>query len=264
MQGNEPVKQLISATWNLLEGGLDGGSDARLRRQMAVLEAAQPDVVALQEMTGWDRDGETLVHRAESLLGGMRGSAHGCHLGVFVREAAGLRVIRKRHEERLPYWHAVACVETEVEGFGRLLLASAHLAPSSPAWRQGEAEAFKLIAQCGSLIAGGDWNAVPAGDPQPNPRGKDAEHIRRKLDRAPARALEASGLTDIGWRMDSRTPTVGYTTADQLAYRCDRIYTTLPAEMVIGYQVITDADAESDHRPVVGRFSLNRAAMSAA
>lgn len=260
--------QLTFATWNLFEGGIDGGDDARMHRQMAVLQAAQPDVVALQELTGWERDGEMLVYRAERLLGGMRGflarSTHSCHLGVFIRESSGLRVIRTRHEERLPYWHGVACVETEADGFGRLLLASAHLAPSSPAWRLGEAEAFKLIAEAGPLIVGGDWNAVPAGDPQPNPCGKDAEHIRRKLDRAPARALEASGLTDIAARMDSRTPTVGHTTADRLAYRCDRIYTTLPAETVVGYQVVADADAESDHRPVVGRFSLKRAAMSAA
>ena len=62
-----------------------------------------------------------------------------------------------------PYWHGVACVEVEADGFSRLL-ASAHLAPSSPAQRQIEVEAFRLIAESGALVAAGDWNAVPASD----------------------------------------------------------------------------------------------------
>jgi endonuclease/exonuclease/phosphatase family metal-dependent hydrolase len=255
---------LTFATWNILNGGLDKGDDTRLRRQLALLNEARPDVVALQELTDdFTRKGDTLVHWAEDQLGGMRGflarSPHDCHLGVFIRESAGLRVIRNRHEQRDPYWHAVACVEVEAAGFGRLLLASAHLAPSSPAKRLIEAEAFKLIAEQGPLIAGGDWNAIPASGPDPQPRGLDGEHIRRKLDRSAARALEAVRLTDAGAHLGDTTPTVGHWSPDKLAYRCDRVYTNLPAEMITGHQVITGADDCSDHRPVIASFSLEAA-----
>jgi endonuclease/exonuclease/phosphatase family metal-dependent hydrolase len=217
-----------------------------------------------QELNDWDRDGYRLLHLAENLLGGMRGflarSPHSCHLGVFIREGSGLRVIRTRHEERLPYWHGVACVEAEADGFSRLLLASAHLAPSSPAQRQIEAEAFKLIAESGALITAGDWNAVPASDPDPDLAGKDREHIRRKLDRTAARALADAGLTDIGAYVKDPTPTVGHWSADKLAYRCDRFYTNLPAGMITSHRVITDADDCSDHRPVLVTFNLEATA----
>jgi endonuclease/exonuclease/phosphatase family metal-dependent hydrolase len=255
---------LTFVTWNILSGGIADGDDTRLRRQLAILNACRPDVLALQELNDFDRDGDRLMHLAENLLGGMRGflarSPHGCHLGVFIRESAGLRVIRTRHEQRLPYWHGVACVEAEADGFGRLLLASAHLAPSSPAQRQIEAEAFKLIAESGALIAAGDWNAIPASDPDPQPAGDEDEHIRRKLDRGPARALEGAGLTDVGAHLGDVTPTVGHWSADKLAYRCDRFYTNLPAGMIASHQVITDADDCSDHRPVIAAFNLEAAA----
>lgn len=51
---------------------------------------------------------------------------------------------------------------TEVDGFGPLRLASAHLAPSSPTQCVIEAEALALLAEkheLGPLIIGGDWNA---------------------------------------------------------------------------------------------------------
>jgi endonuclease/exonuclease/phosphatase family metal-dependent hydrolase len=251
---------LTCVSWNLLKGGIDAGNDARMRR----IAAENPDVVMLQELNDWDRDGETLVHRAEELLGGMRGflvpSHHGFPVGVFIRESAGLRVLRTRHEQRRPYWHSVACLITEADGFGRLVLASAHLAPSSPTVRTAEAEAFKLIAEAGPLIAAGDWNAIPAADPEPQRIGKDPEHERRKLDRAPAQALEGAGLTDIAAHLHDLTPTVGHSAEDRLAYRCDRFCAGLPASAITGYQVITDADDCSDHRPVTATFDLDVAA----
>ena len=161
---------LTCVSWNLLNGGIDAGDDARLRRQMRRIADERPSVVMLQELNDWERDGGTLVHRAEDLLGGMRGflvpAERGFHLGVFIRESAGLRVLRERHENRRPFWHGVACVITEADGFGRLVLASAHLAPASPTVRLAEAEVFKLISEAGPLIAAGDWNAVPARRPR--------------------------------------------------------------------------------------------------
>jgi len=80
-------------------------------------------------------------------------------------------------------------VTVEVQGSGPLDLVSAHLAPSSPAQRLIEAEALALIAKDNQVIAGGDWNAVPAADPDPPVDGADPGHARRKLDRAAAQAI---------------------------------------------------------------------------
>jgi hypothetical protein len=59
------------------------------------------------------------------------------------------------------------------EGYPQpLQLASIHLAPSSPAIRLAEAEALGMMAKVFPVIIGGDFNALPAGDPEPyKPRG---------------------------------------------------------------------------------------------
>jgi endonuclease/exonuclease/phosphatase family metal-dependent hydrolase len=248
---------LTFATWNIKNGGADAGDDARLRRQMALLAGLQPSVVALQECKHWDRENFRSFHLAERLLGlhGYlgRSSHHGCHLAVFIRESAGLRVTEQRHERGDPWWHGVACVLVETGGFPRpLQLASCHLAPSSPERRLAEAESFALVEERGLLIAGGDWNALPAGDPEP-PGLVSGKH-RRKLDRRAAEALEEVGLVDVGAHVQDMTPTVGH--ASVLPYRCDRVYTSLPPEAITGYEVITTADGDSDHRPVIAELDL--------
>lgn len=95
---------LTAATWNLLGGGIDNGSDARLRRQLTLLAGLNLDVAAFQECKHWADDDSALLHMAEEQLG-MTGflaesAHHRCHLAVFVRESAGLQVIDPRHERR--------------------------------------------------------------------------------------------------------------------------------------------------------------------
>lgn len=252
--------KLTFGSCNLEHGGLDGGDDARLRRQLALLAGARADAWALQECRGWTGDAYRALFLAERELG-MRGflarsSRHGCDLAVFVREAAAIRVTGQEHEEGPPWWHAVACVVTEVAGFGLLRLASAHLAPSAPTLRLIEAEAFALIARKGPVIAGGDWNAVPAQGPPPATDGIHPGKARRKLDARPAQDL-AEYLTDAAGAVGDHAPTVGHTPAGKLAYRCDRVYTTLPVHAITGYQVIHEDNPESDHRPVVATFTLD-------
>lgn len=64
--------KLTYAIWNTLAGGTDAGSDARLRRQMALLASFSPTVVGLQECKYRDWDYFRTFHLAEELLG-MRG-----------------------------------------------------------------------------------------------------------------------------------------------------------------------------------------------
>ena len=257
------MTEFTCGSYNVLNGGLDDGSDKRLLRQLAMLADAGADCWAFQEAKGWrgEHADYRLFHLAERVLR-MRGflvrsAHHGCDLALFIRESAGIRVIRQRHEQGLPYWHGVARLEVEADGMpGPLYLVSAHLAPSSPIIRLAEAEAFALLAKDGPVIADGDWNAVPATDPDPPTAGATPGHTRRKLDRAAARAIEEAGFTDVAAHLGDLAATVGYLGPDKLAYRCDRIYTTLPAGTITGYQVITEDQPASDHRPVIATFRL--------
>ncbi len=47
---------LTAATWNLRGGGIDNGSDARLRRQLTLLAGLNLDVAAFQECKHWADD----------------------------------------------------------------------------------------------------------------------------------------------------------------------------------------------------------------
>ena len=83
--------------------------------------------------------------------------------------------------------------------------------------------------------------------------------MQRKLDRSAAKALEDNGLLDVGALCADPAPTVGHEPGG-LKYRCDRCYTNLPPGAIISHQVITCADPDSDHDPVVCVFDLAHAA----
>lgn len=253
--------ELTVGSYNLEYGGIDNGGISRLKRQLGMLADVNADVWALQECSNWRADGGRIVYLAEELLG-MRGfMAHsarhpGGDLGVFIRESSGIRVIETRHEEKPPYWHGVALVVTEVGGFGPLRFASAHLAPSAPSLRAVEAEAFQLIADKPvPLIAGGDWNAFPPDGPEPDVTGIHPGKARRKADTRAAEAL-AEYMTDVGRLLGVTTATVGHRRDDLLAYQADRLYSTLPPESFTRFEVIQEDNPESDHRPVIGTFTL--------
>jgi endonuclease/exonuclease/phosphatase family metal-dependent hydrolase len=256
--------RLKFATYNLMNGGIDDGDDSRLRRQLTALAGYEPAVVALQECKYWgETDYYRYLHRAEKYLGGMQGFAgrsahHGCHLAVFIRPGCGLEVIEQRHESGHPYWHGFARVIVTADGFPQpVQLVSIHLAPSSAAIRLAEGEAFGLLAQDGNaVIAGGDWNALPATGPAP--AAEAAGRKRRKLDRGAAQAIADAGFTDAGAHLADPTATVGHYGPGRLPYRCDRIVTTLPAATITGHQVITDLDDASDHLPVITEFDLSQ------
>jgi hypothetical protein len=133
---------------------------------------------------------------------------------------------------------------------------SADLAPSSPWIRRAEAEALALIAQDGLVIAGGDWKAMPTTDPEPAVNdGIDPGRARRELDRSAAYALEEAGFIDTAAHIGDLRPTVGHVSG--LRYRRDRVYTTLPSEAIVSYQVVTEYEPASSHRPVMATFDLD-------
>lgn len=259
------MRQLTAGTYNFEFGGFDDGKPARLRRQLAMLAEVGADVWAFQECSNWQDLRTRTQGMVEEALG-MRGffarsnRGPGGGVAVFIRESAGIRFAEARHEDRqAPYWHAVAHVVTEVDGFGLLRFASAHLAPGSPTQRVIEAEALALLAEkhdLGPVVIGGDWNVFPTDHAEPDVIGMHPGKVRRKRDTRAAEALEEY-LTDAGMVAGDGTPTVGHRRTDKLAYRCDRIYATLPAAAITAYRVIHEDEPDSDHRPVTATFTLN-------
>jgi endonuclease/exonuclease/phosphatase family metal-dependent hydrolase len=251
---------LTFVTYNLEYGGIDNGDGSRLDRQLRMLDGLGADVIALQECSNWRADGGRHLYRAEQALG-MRGfiaasQRHpGGDLGIFIHDGAGIRPVETRQEERPPYWHGVAVLHAEVDGFGPLRFASAHLAPSTPTLRAVEAEALQLVLEKPvPVIIGGDFNAVPARDPEPDTTGVRPGKARRKLDRRAADAL-SEYMTDVAEHLGVTTPTVGHR-GDRMPYRCDRIGTTLPPETLGMVEVIQEDSPESDHKPVLAVFNL--------
>jgi hypothetical protein len=253
------MREFTFGSYNLHAGGFDDGRDERLLHQLALLADIGADAWAFQECTGWRASGCRALFRAEQVLG-LRGflvsSVHDCDLAVFVRQSAGLRVTAERHEHGHPYWHAVARIVVGTAWpSASLHLVSTDLAPSSPSIRRAEAEALALIAQDGPVIAGGDWKAMPATDPEPQLDGIDSRQGLRELDRSAAYAIEEAGFIDVAAHLGDLRATVGHVTGPH--YRRDRIYTTLSAEAIASYQVVTEYEPASPHRPIVATFNLD-------
>jgi endonuclease/exonuclease/phosphatase family metal-dependent hydrolase len=257
------MRQIVVGSYNFEYGGLDNGNDARLRRQLAKLRKIQAGAWAFQECSNWQDTRTRTQGLVEEALG-MRGffarsnRGPGGDVAVFIDESQ-FRFTEARHEEQpVPYWHAVAHVIVQVEGFGLLRLASAHLAPSCPDQRLIEADAMQLLAEkdeLGPLILGGDFNAFPVGYPVPDVTGQHPAKVRKKSDTRAAQSLE-DFMTDVGRHLGNTTPTVGHRRSDTLAYPADRLYSTLPPESFTRFEVIHEDKPDSDHLAVVGEFTL--------
>jgi hypothetical protein len=255
----------VFGTYNFENGGIDGTGLTRFHRQLRRLKDHQAHAWAFQECSDWDKNG--CLESAEDALG-MRGFVArstknpGGNVAVLVKVGDRIKIIRTRHEgmfrdEKVPYWHAVAVVYVDVMGYGIFRLASGHLAPSSPEKRAEDAEYLGLIAEKPEpLILGIDGNAYALNEPERDVTGVHPAKVRRKSDTRAAVYL-AEYMTDCGAQMGCMVPTVGHTREDKLAYRCDRNYTTLPEEAIIGHRVVTDEDEDSDHRKVLTTVRLD-------
>lgn len=248
---------------NTQDGGVDGADAGRLDRQLQIIADQRLDVIGFVEAKGWSADGNRILHRVENRLG-LRGflvpsNHHDCGLALFIRPEAGIRVVRDLRDVGPPWWHGINELEVVIDGFAEpVWLLLTHLAPSSPTLRRCEAEGFGLYKRR-QVIALLDANAEQADGPDPDLTGIDPEHAARKLDRRPARTIEAAGFIDVAAHVGDRTATVGHTKADRLAFVCDRVYLNrIDPELITGYQVVTDdgcgTGPDSDHRLVVAEL----------
>jgi exodeoxyribonuclease-3 len=143
-------------TYNILNGGVDrraGSETDRLDLLARVIRDQRPDLLALQELRDFHRDGR-LARFADRV--GMRGRLARSWLGqpvaVLVRPPA--RVISARPVRR-PFHHAALRLVVATD-HGPLIVVGTHLRPYSGGWRRWEA----------------GWLAAAAGGPAGGPAGR--------------------------------------------------------------------------------------------
>lgn len=237
-----------------------GRSWARLDAQLDQLRELDADVVFSTEAKHWlERRGEGL-RRARRRLGMTphlaRADRHGCHLVIWTRPDR-IRVRSTAHQERHPFWHALAVVEADIDGVDSpggdpVWLVGVHLAPFGPDLRPMEARALSEFAPKLALL-GGDFNDEGVGDPLTvwPPGYKQVRHEHLPGGTA-AQILHRCEFLDVATAVhpdpDTRQPTAGFPDS---ALRCDRLYVSKPTARLLRpacYGVLPYDPDTSDHR----------------
>lgn len=259
------MSALRVATCNHWNGGgkpgrrLRRGSWQRLDAQVDQLRALDPDVVFSTEGKYWlQRRGEGLRRARRGLKMTphlARADRHGCHVVIWTRPGR-IRVRRRAHQERHPFWHALAAVEADIEdldvGGEPVWLVGAHFAPFNPDIRPMEARSLSEFAPRLALL-GGDFNDEGPGDrPTTWPPGYKAVRHEHLPGGTAAQILQRCEFVDVAAAVQpdpaEREPTAGF---PHSALRCDRLYESRRlAELLkaVAYGVLPYAPAVSDHR----------------
>ncbi|MFJ6196963.1 endonuclease/exonuclease/phosphatase family protein [Micromonospora sp. NPDC092111] len=263
-------------TWNIRTGGRDRTGPGRRDLVTRVVAAQAPDVLAVQELRGFDRPG-VLAGFADRV--GMRPylarTCFGQPVAVLVRPSWP---VRSAGPVRRPFHHAAQRVELATTA-GPLTVLSAHLDPYAGLRRRVEAGwlAGALRRAPGELaLLAGDLNTLDPGTEHADrvarlPVAYRRRHLRRDgrtvETRAVARLL-AAGLVDL-WTRAGGPPETGLTAPTRhgggvefSGMRLDYLLgTPALAARLRGCRVVRDGDTEyaSDHYPVVAELDLDPA-----
>jgi len=261
-------------TWNIRTGGRDRDGGDRLDRVVQVVDRQMPDVLALQELRGFDRAGlmATVADRV-GMTPHLARSCFGQPVAVLVRPPH--RVLDAGTLRR-PFHHAAARVVVSTPA-GPLTVLGTHLWPYSGGRRRMEVDwlvaALRRASGPLTLLAG-DLNSLdPTVDHTARLAGLPALYRRRHLrrrggavdTRAVARLLDA-GLVDLWPSVNAGAPEAAglsvptrFGGAEFAGMRLDYLLGSAAlAERVRGCQVIRDAttDAASDHYPLLATIDL--------
>jgi exodeoxyribonuclease-3 len=271
-------------TWNIKSGGGD-----RLDAITGVIRRAAPDVLALQELRGFDRAGARRLRELADAVGmtpHLAPSVLGQPVAVLVRSPG--RIVATAATPRRMH-HAAAAITVGTDR-GPLTVVSTHLHPVSP--RRRLREARRLLARYGPaparfgrgagwtgslatrvqrmIIVAGDLNAL---DPWTDHRDRVARlpevyrirHLRLdgQVDTRTVAAFDAAGLGDL-WRIagsgDGLTaPTTQGGGREFTGMRLDYLLGSPPVvEVAADARVVRGGEAEyaSDHYPVTVELAL--------
>jgi exodeoxyribonuclease-3 len=248
-------------TWNIKNGG--GG---RLGAVLALLRRERPDLLALQELRGFTRDGGRPMCELARALGMtpvLAPSVFGQPVAVLVRPP--LRITgRSAVRWRLHHAAATAVVPTPA---GPLTVVSTHLNPFHGHRRRREAIwlAARHAAAGRLVLLAGDLNSLDPGTGHAARLARLPEFYRRRHlgpdgepDTRAIAALTAAGLTDL-WQQTGdgdghTTPTTaGGREFSDAGMRLDYLMASPPVAAVAARaRVVRGAEAEhaSDHYPL--------------
>ncbi|MET8087966.1 endonuclease/exonuclease/phosphatase family protein [Micromonospora sp. NPDC005237] len=261
-------------TWNIRTGGRDRGGSDRLDQVVQVIDQQRPDVLALQELRGFDRDGfmATVAGRV-GMTPHLARSCFGQPVAVLVRPP--YRVLAAGALRR-PFHHAAARVVVSTSA-GPLTVLGTHLYPYSGGRRRMEVDwlvaALRRAPGPLTLLAG-DLNSLdPTVDHTARLTGLSAIYRRRHVRRGGAAVdtraiarLLAANLVDL-WpssnvgapEADGLTVPTRFGGAEFAGMRLDYLFgSRAVAERVRGCQVIRGgtADTASDHYPLLTTLDL--------
>ncbi|MEU8421031.1 endonuclease/exonuclease/phosphatase family protein [Micromonospora sp. NPDC048835] len=262
-------------TWNIRTGGRDRGGGDRLDQVVQVVDEQAPDVLALQELRGFERDGlmATVAGRV-GMTPHLARSCFGQPVAVLVRPP--YRVVDAGPVRR-PFHHAAARVVVATSA-GPLTVLGTHLYPYSGGRRRMEVDwlvAAMRRNQGPLTIVTGDLNSLDptvehterlAGMPTLYRR----RHLRRSGDavdtRAVARLLDA-GLVDLWPSANADAPeAAGLTVPTELGgaefagMRLDYLFGSLAvAQRVRDCRVVRGGvpATASDHYPLLATMDLS-------
>ncbi|WP_185842367.1 endonuclease/exonuclease/phosphatase family protein [Streptomyces sp. WAC 06725] len=168
-------------TWNLDNGGIDpGGAEGRRRNQIDALTSLdpKPDILALQEITGWQRqDWYRLYALANALkmvplhpVTSNAGNGEN-HMALLYRPSEVTILSYDKVHDGGRFHHGLGRAHVIIDGTEVMILFT-HLCPFDPAVRLQEA---KFITDYAGSFPGRPDNAVLLGDLNTADRGPTAE-----------------------------------------------------------------------------------------
>jgi len=276
-------------TFNFEHGGRRDDGTFDLAPAIAHIAAQVPriDLLALQEVKGYGRDGGRILHEFAGRLRASVGGTWGAHLAVSPISGAHNAVFYRTETFRVVQAYAdVAAADDRLALAGSLWLAvdglEVPLVVHSVHWRHDSGEAriqeAKLLGNLitRAAIVAGDFNCVWPGDPSfelrpvwenlpPHLRSHktvaDPATGRLESDLGAGLVCQRHGWVDAGALAKDGTVTTN-ATSDRAPCRIDRIMASPPlaAGIIEGsYTVhVPPGDPVSDHRMVSVRIDLSR------
>ncbi|MFC4109497.1 endonuclease/exonuclease/phosphatase family protein [Micromonospora zhanjiangensis] len=255
-------------TWNIRTGGRDGADPSRLDRVVEVVAAHRPDVLALQELRDFHRDGRmTRVAAALGMRAYLARAWFGQSVAVLVRPSG--RVLRVAPVRR-PFHHAAQRVVVATDA-GPLTVIGTHLQPYAGSRRLREAGWLAAASRMDGLgLLLGDLNTL---DPWTGhdervrrlPPAYRRRHLRSDgvtVDTRAVAALHRAGYVDlfrlVGAGPPATVPTA-YGGVEFSDMRLDYLLATpAAARLARRCVVVRDAgtDRASDHYPVLAELDL--------
>ena len=256
-------------TFNIFEGGdsLLNNRTYRLDLIARIIRSANPDVVALQECTGWDYEGQKTLHEFEQQVGmlALLAVTDGFPVGLLVKPEYGIVFADALTDG---FWHGMLDVVVADADNLTTRFVNVHLHPSDP--RMKYREIRTVLDHCGDgerIVVLGDMNSLSHLD-NLEMSGLSAETrlrhvVEGHLDFGVSKLFEDAGFVDAYAALHKGNPvptipTVAAQVSNFTPARLDYIYVSPDLRNSLASIEVfrtEDSDVASDHYPLVMELS---------